>query len=395
MKRIQKSIHVITTHFYPVLTGVEVNIAETYSLFVNLGWNVVVHTSKDTHTEKNVLPDIGEYKGLVIKRYQRKWWGFIPRIDSDFRGIVALHFFSIIPHFYVYILVAKQKLFHKKDMTLVLVPHGGYTPDWSLINPIKSFIKAILHRSVGLLWINYLVDGIRAVSNWEKQELIKAGVRPEIIRTIENGIQGEALLEMGKKASTKIKRFVKIIDPYIVQIGRIDKQKNFETAIRALPLLPKELKFLIIGPDHVTKYRESIIRLVNQLGLERRVIFAGTVHGIDKYYLIRHAKAMVHMARWESFCNAVLEGMSQGLVCIVANNTALKDLISHRKTGFIINTYDYRNLAKKINLLFNRGRSSGVMKIKQAARKSALSRTWKQTAIEMEKYYVSLLSRVA
>ncbi len=59
---------------------------------------------------------------------------------------------------------------------------------------------------------------------------------------------------------------------------------------------------------------------------------------------------MVHMAIWESFCNVVHEGMSQGLVCIVADNTALPYLIKNGVHGWCVPTRDEKHYLKRLTM---------------------------------------------
>jgi len=93
--------------------------------------------------------------------------------------------------------------------------------------------------------------------------------------------------------------------------------------------------------------------LVKKLKLQDRVIFAGTVKGYDKYYLLRHAKLMIHMALWENQPIAVFEGISQGLSALVADNSGLHDAIIPGKTGIRLTTTDPEKLAEEIMNLYH------------------------------------------
>lgn len=56
-------IHVITKYFIPVVAGIEVNILETYSVLAKEGWDITIHTSKDTYLQKGHLADTDEVRG--------------------------------------------------------------------------------------------------------------------------------------------------------------------------------------------------------------------------------------------------------------------------------------------------------------------------------------------
>ena len=52
----KKHVDVITKYFYPVAGGIENNIMQTYVALQNtLGWDVTIHTLRDTYTEKYTL----------------------------------------------------------------------------------------------------------------------------------------------------------------------------------------------------------------------------------------------------------------------------------------------------------------------------------------------------
>ena len=74
-----KTIHIIVKYFYPVTAGIEVNIAETYSRLVKKGWKVILHTSRDTYFEKDILPISENIMGIEVRRYSFKNWGFFPK----------------------------------------------------------------------------------------------------------------------------------------------------------------------------------------------------------------------------------------------------------------------------------------------------------------------------
>ena len=78
---------------------------------------------------------------------------------------------------------------------------------------------------------------------------------------------------------------------------------------------------------------------------------------------MRHAKAMVHMAISEGFCNAVHEAMSQGVPCIVSKGTALEELISDGTNGYCVISDDVSGVAEKIGTIIDPEHHSAVKKM--------------------------------
>lgn len=392
MKKIR--IDVITKYFYPVAAGIETNILETYGILASNGFEVIIHTSKDIYSKKNILSNYEELKGMKIKRYKFGRLGFWPKIDWNDTNFVCLHNFDLFPHFQILILTLIKKLFRLKKFKLVLTPHGGYTPEWSIFTKSQMYIKKIYTYTLGTVLINFAIDGFRAVSEWEKKEIIKHGVNPKKITVITNGLENEAFLDIEKMASREIKEKVDSLEPYIIQIGRIYPIKNYETTIKALLKIPKNINYVIVGPIQKDKknsaYKNELDALIKDHGLSKRVHFLGVIRGVNKYYLIRHAKMMVHMAKWESFCNVVHEGLSQGLICIVANNSALPLLIKNNINGFVVDTFNSNKLSEKINYVLNNFDTNKLIEMRSRNKKFVKKDSWKSVALKVKFFYLGL-----
>lgn len=393
---IKKTVHVFVQTFYPVAAGTETNILETYSVLAKKGWKVVVHTSRSTHTEKNTLLEQEIVKGIKVYRYKESgFFGFFPnKLDWKKTDIIAIHNLNIIPHVYIFLFILLLKLLGKKKFKFVFTPHGNFPQDressGSLL--LKPFIRRSFYQTMGYFLIKWTVDGIRVISEWEKEKLINIGIKPALLRIISNGIEQEAFKDVDKLASKTIKKQVREFGNYIIQMGRISKVKNCETAIKSLQYLPPNIKLVLIGPVTKQKYYKELCALTRHLKLDNRVIFLGIIRGIDKYYLLKKAQVLLHMSLWESFCNVVHEAMSQGLVCIVSNLTALPYLIKEGVNGYCLEPYDIKGLARKINYVVKNKRTEEIKAIEKRNRASALTHPWTKTAIEMELFYNDLLN---
>ncbi len=387
-------IDIVVKYFYPVTAGIETNIMETYRFLVENGWDVTLHTSKDTYGEKDSLPDNDLIKGIKVKRYSFGPLGYWPNIDWDTAEIVCLHNFDMFPHMQILIYSLMRKLLGKKKYALFVTPHGGYNPEWSIYSKVQEIIKKSYNYTLGTFLMNFAADGVRAVSHWEKNEMTLHLVKDTQVDVITNGIENEAYENIDKEASADIKKTVKSLGRYILQIGRIYGIKNYETTIRALPQIDKDITFVILGPIADQKYYESIQKLAKECGVEDRVKFLGVIRGIDKYYLIRHAQLMVHMAIWESFCNAVHEGMSQGLVCIVANNTALPFLIKDKVNGYCVETHNSNLLADKIMHVIHNENTPAIKEMKARNKEFGLKHSWRGVSEMMDSFYRRTYSKI-
>jgi glycosyltransferase involved in cell wall biosynthesis len=380
----QGKIDVITKYFYPIAGGIEVNTHRVYKALVDAGWQVTVHTSRNTLVRENVLPKNETVDGITVRRYDTgsELGGYMPEIDWINTNVVALHNFNIF-HFRILSHILWLKLTKRKKFMLFLTPHGGFNPEWSTFPLPQRVSKYFYHYLIGNILVNLCVDLIRAVSEWERREMIRWGIKAEKIKVIENGLEDEAYKASESLAGRKVKGQVKKYANYIIQIGRIHPIKNFETVIKALPKVDPKLNFVIVGEIADKKYYKSLQSLSKELGVSGRVIFAGVVRGSDKYYLIKKSKMMVHMAIWESFCNVINEALSQGTICIAADNTALKYLLDKR-TGFLIPTKDHEKLAQTIEWVLKNQNSDKLKSIRKVGIKKARAISWRTVAKSVE-----------
>src|SRR5258708_233494 len=269
MKNINKKIDVVVKYFYPVAAGIETNILETYSVLAEKGWDVTIHTTNGTLTKKKCLPKSSQYRGLTIKRYPVAWYGFFPEFNWKKTDVVSLHNFNIFPHLYIYLYSIWLKFFlGKKKFALLLTPHGGFNPPWADYKKRTAIVKSIYHFTIGVVLMNTIVDGIRAVSEWENLAITQKGVRKNLVATIPNGAEDEAYVDSDTFASQEVKEKVKSFGRYILQIGRIQQIKNYETTIKALVDLPEDVKYIIVGPEGIhAKYPIYLQKLIRDLGL--------------------------------------------------------------------------------------------------------------------------------
>ena len=384
-------LHSVNKYFYPVKAGIETNILNTYGFLVKNGWDITCHVSKNTLTQKNVLPGYEKINGLKVKRYQFGKFGFNPKIEWDKIDVLVLHNFDMFPQLFILLNCLVRKLLGKKKFALILSTHGGLTPDWDTFSKITKLIKKTYHETLGVFLINHVVDGVRSVSDWERHEIEKIGVKPEIVTVINNGVEEVAFTDLDKLASKKTKSIVSKNSPYIIQVGRIHPIKNYETAIKAMTKLPKNVNYLIVGPDQDLLYRKKLLQLIKRLKLNNRVKFIDTVSGADKFYLMKNAQLMVHMATAESFCNVVHEGMSQGLVCVVSDRTNLPYLVKDGINGFVLDAFDDKTLAEKINFILKNKNSPEIRAIQKRNILFTKNHTWENVSKQVESLYKSIL----
>ncbi len=384
-----KKLDVVMRYFLPVTAGIEINVWQTYKALAKAGWDITIHVTRDTYTEKNILPESEIIDGLKIKRYKYRSLGFKPEIDWNKTDGVCLHNFDIFPHFWILTRALFLKWLGKKNFALYVTPHGGFSPEWSVFSFAERLIKRTYTYTIGVFLLNRAVDGVRSVSPWEAEEMSRLGVKDGLVQVITNGLENEAYLNVDSLASENIKNTISDIKTYIMDNSRLKPIKDVETTIRTLALLPENIHFVHIGTTQDIKYRESLIKLSDSLGLKERVHFLGVVRGIDKYYLYKHATVFVHPAIWEANANVVHEAWSQRLITIVGDSTGMRAQVKNKVNGFLVPLRNPKALSDLIIDAIEAKDSKFADSLRDANMEYVKTHAWKDVGMRMGEFYLS------
>lgn len=135
----------------------------------------------------------------------------------------------------------------------------------------------------------------------------------------------------------------------LISVGRLDRNKDFATAIEALALLKKDfsnisLTILGDGPE-----KDHLIALTRKQGLDDNVSIAGNSTEVIKQ-LSEH-DCFVFPTRYEGFPNALAEAMSVGLPVVASNIVGNHALVEDGENGLMFGVGDAADLASKVTSL--------------------------------------------
>lgn len=123
--------------------------------------------------------------------------------------------------------------------------------------------------------------------------------------------------------------------PFIVAVGRLDRQKGFDLLIAAFAALAArhpqwDLVILGDGPERAALECER-----ERLGLTGRVSLPGVVH--DVAARLAEAELVVSASRYEGYPNAVVEALAAGC-CVVASDApgATRELLAGGEFGLLV-----------------------------------------------------------
>jgi glycosyltransferase involved in cell wall biosynthesis len=129
----------------------------------------------------------------------------------------------------------------------------------------------------------------------------------------------------------------------LLAVSRLTQQKGVDVAIRALPELPADSVFVVLGEG---PERAGLERLARDLGVDGRVFLPGRVPDVAAW--LERAQVFVHPARWEGFGLGVLEAMLAGLPVVASKVSSLPELVADGETGLLVSPDDPEALAQGI-----------------------------------------------
>lgn len=141
--------------------------------------------------------------------------------------------------------------------------------------------------------------------------------------------------------------------PYLLITNRHFAQKKFEYGILSLnsilSIMP-DIRLIITGMD--TYYTLEMKNLVDELGINKSVIFAGYVNEKSLRKLYREAKVYLYTAPDEDFGMGVIEAMSYGTPVVAWNTAGPSKIITDNEDGLLAIPFDIADYTRKvINLL--------------------------------------------
>lgn len=136
-------------------------------------------------------------------------------------------------------------------------------------------------------------------------------------------------------------------DFVLVYPAEFSKRKNQEMLIRALPMLPEEVKLLLPGSGALT---DRCRRLASELGVADRVSFPGYVSDVGGMLLA--ADAAVSASRSEGLPFNIVEAMLCSLPVTASRVKGHTDLVDNDITGFLYEYDDAEEFSEAVKKLY-------------------------------------------
>jgi len=137
----------------------------------------------------------------------------------------------------------------------------------------------------------------------------------------------------------------------IVYVGRLHQSKGVDVLIKAFAIIANrymELKLIIVGNG---PQKDKLEKLALSTGFKNRILFKGKKSKKKVLEEMKSSFTAIIPSYSEAFGFTVIEAMSMKTCVIGANNTGIKEIIKHKKTGLLFETGSHIDLAKKLEII--------------------------------------------
>jgi len=368
-------VAVVTESFLPNINGVTNSVLRVLEHLCASGDQalVIAPASENMPTEyaghpvkavpviptQNFLPT-GMPMGLPQKRIQHLLDGFSPDV-IHLASPFALGSYA-------------NKMAKKLDIPTVSIYQtdlGGFAKQYGF-GVAQSSLQKILYK------IHSQTDRTLAPSTAACLELHLAGV-PEVYLW-RRGVNTE--LFNPSKRSASLRDAWKNGDQNKIIVGFVGRlaQEKRVSDLKVLQSNPN-IQLVIVGDGpHRRKLEQQL----------PGALFLGFKNGEELAQIYASFDLFIHPGPNETFCQAVQEALASGIPSIVPRTGGPADLVTHGRTGYVIDISDASQLNQTVNLHHDR---SDRKQMRIAARDSVSMRTWNRINNELKAHYQDVINQ--
>ncbi len=138
--------------------------------------------------------------------------------------------------------------------------------------------------------------------------------------------------------------------PVLLSVGQIKKIKGFSETIKAIKLLKKDVKLVIVG-EATNPKDENFFKDLQEEAKGLDVEFRGKIEHRFLPLIYNEADIFVHSSYTEALGIVIMEAMLSGLPVVASNTSGARDLVIDKTTGFLTPVKDPVSLKEKIEKL--------------------------------------------
>ncbi|WP_273484042.1 glycosyltransferase family 4 protein [Desulforamulus ruminis] len=187
---------------------------------------------------------------------------------------------------------------------------------------------------------------IIAVSNAVKEDLIKRGINTSQVLLLHNGIDLERVI-YNKEPYFRKEQGISNNTNIILTVAQARPEKGIDILIKAIPHVRNNAEFIVVGGGPLVTVLEEqakSCKIRNIRFLDKRN---------DVSAIMRESNLLVLPSIQDGLPNVIPEAMLNNLPVLASNVGGIPEFVIHSKTGLLFEPRNYKELANKINQLFD------------------------------------------
>ena len=251
--------------------------------------------------------------------------------------------------------------FCDKHQVQIVDAHSSRGLDWALwLKTLRPRLKIVAHRRVAFpintnffsrrKYFSSKIDMHVAISKKIAEMLTNYGVSPELIRTIPSAVDPKPYLKLDRTAlKREFCREHRLAEDALIigNASAFTAEKGYSHFIKSLPGVLASMSggvHFVFGGDG--PLLESMKKLVQELGIEKKVLFLG--HVKDTPRLLSVFDILVVPSLNEGLGTILLEGAYAGCALIGSNVGGIPEVVIDKETGLLVNPGHVHDLTKKL-----------------------------------------------
>jgi glycosyltransferase involved in cell wall biosynthesis len=235
---------------------------------------------------------------------------------------------------------------------VILKAVGAWELEQGVLNPARR--RQLLYR--GILVILRRADVWVAVSEHLRRAIADAGVPPERIVTIPNGVD---TVGFAPRPAREEQEKGTGVAPQAVFVGRLVKEKGLLVLLQAWVLVMQRIRGAALHVVGGGPLEDELRALVRHLGIASSVRFHG--HQQEVLPFLQAADLFVLPSYVEGLSNTLLEAMAVGLPVVATRISGSEDIVDEGKTGFLVPPGEVPALAEAIIALLENPAGAAAM----------------------------------
>jgi len=271
------------------------------------------------------------------------------------------------------------------------------TPTVVTIHDLIPMLLPAYRGSIGVRLYTHLVaaaarkaDMVLTDSQASRRDIVRLlGIPAAQVRAIYLAVDDIYRPVLDRHRLAMVRRKYGLPENYLLYLGGFDQRKNVPTLLKAfaqlITLHASRVHLVIAGrlPERGSDFFPDPRPIVQELGIEERVVFTGWVPEEDKPALYSGARAFVFPSLYEGFGLPPLEALACGTPVVASNRGSLPEIVG--EGGLLLAPDDIEGLVEAMERLLNDEALWEDLRRKGLAHAARFS--WERTAREVLAVY--------